>query len=180
LFRAADEEIDPLIPQTIQPYKQGQPDPDVKHVSNAEVSGLWFYFYLLRQRRFFVGTASYVFYAMLVTSFDTTLPLHIRESFNWGSLAAGLLFICLQLPGIILTPLSGTLKDRVGTRYPTGTGFLLIAPFFWLAGLPGASEVSWTSGSLETGKAVYVVSVTIIGCLFSLFNGSGFLEATCK
>lgn len=160
--------------------KQGRPDPDVRHISNAGVSGIWFYFYLLRQRRFVAGTASYDFYAMLLTSFDTTIPLHIRGSFNWGSLEAELLFICLQLPGIILTPLCGSLKDRVGTRYPTGTGVLLIAPFFWLVGLPGASESSWTSGSSTTVKAVNVVSVTAIGCSFSLFNGLGFLEATCK
>jgi nitrate/nitrite transporter NarK len=148
--------------------------------STIELSALGYLKYLFCQDRFVVGMVSYIFYSMLVTGFDTTLPLHIRATFHWGSLPAGLLFIGLQLPGILLTPLCGWLKDRVGTRYPTGMGFLLLTPLLWLVGVPGDRKFPWAGGDSTTGKVLYIVSITGVGCLFSLLNGLGFLEATCK
>ncbi|KAJ6126660.1 vesicular amine transporter [Penicillium sp. IBT 18751x] len=178
LDQAIDQEDDPLLPHSHHQKAKGQSHLESQPPSESKLSGIWFYVYFFRQRRFATATTSYAFYAMLVTSFDTTLPLHTRETFNWGTLPAGLLFIGLQVPGILLTPVCGALKDRVGTRYPTGIGFLLIAPFFGLLGVPGAREVSWASGDSTAGKAVYVVSVIMIGCFFSVFNGLAFLEAT--
>ncbi|KAJ5662493.1 vesicular amine transporter, partial [Penicillium maclennaniae] len=180
LDQAIDQEDDPLLPHSHHRNTKGLSHLESQPTSESKLSGIWFYVHFFRQRRFVTATTSYAFYAMLVTSFDTTLPMQIRVTFNWGTLPAGLLFIGLQVPGILLTPLCGALKDRVGTRYPTGIGFLLFAPFFGLLGIPGSREVSWASGDSTAGKVVYVVSVIMVGCFFSVFNGLAFLEATCK
>ncbi|RAL09380.1 vesicular amine transporter [Aspergillus homomorphus CBS 101889] len=172
-----DPERAPLLPRSLSTDSWRQ-----NHLAGVtpmqEQTGLRYYGVLFRQPRFTAAMTAYVFYAMLLASFDTTLPLHIRDVFGWGSLPAGLLFVGLQMPGIVLTPVCGWLKDRVGTRLPTGLGFLLVAPFLWLLGVPGDERFPWASGGSETGKALYAIAVVVIGCFFSALNGVGFLEAT--
>ncbi|KAF7590848.1 hypothetical protein BBP40_002317 [Aspergillus hancockii] len=51
-------------------------------------------------------------------------------------------------------------------------------PLLWLVGVPGDWRFPWASGDSAAGKVLYSVSVTAVGCLFSLLNGLGFLEAT--
>lgn len=58
---------------------------------------------------------------------DTVLPLFVRDVFNWNSTAAGLVFICLMVPGFA-SPLVGALADRWGARWPAFAGFALSIP----------------------------------------------------
>ncbi|KAF5860190.1 hypothetical protein ETB97_001833 [Aspergillus alliaceus] len=60
--------------------------------------------------------------------FNATLPLHVREVFHWGGMPSGLLFAALQAPRIVMAPLVGWLKDRVGTRFPTVFAFVGLTP----------------------------------------------------
>ncbi|PYH47054.1 MFS general substrate transporter [Aspergillus saccharolyticus JOP 1030-1] len=181
-----DPERAPLLSRTISTdswrHQRATPDPDPNGATatagTPEKSGLAYYSYLFRQPRFTAAITSYVFCAMLIASFDTTLPLHIRDVFGWGSAPAGLLFVGLQVPGILLTPACGWLKDRVGTRLPTGVGFLCLVPALWALGVPGDARFPWASGDTQTGMVLYVVAVVVIGCFFSPLNGVGFLEAT--
>ena len=143
----------------------------------GEKTGWAFYAYILRHRRFVAGVISYLTFAALISSFDTTLPLHVRDVFGWGSMLSGMMFFALQGPGIILSPLCGWLKDRVGTRWPTTVGFLALIPVMWLLGTPGDDRFPWANGG-QTGQVIYTVCVTMVGALTCLLNGAGTIEAT--
>ncbi|PLB42555.1 putative MFS multidrug transporter [Aspergillus candidus] len=148
-----------------------------EHRPMGEKTGWEFYAYIFRYRRFVAGVISYLTFAALISSFDTTLPLHVRDIFGWGSMLSGMMFFALQGPGIILSPLCGWLKDRVGTRWPTTVGFLALTPVMWLLGTPGDDRFPWANGG-QTGQAIYTVCVTLVGALTCLLNGAGTIEAT--
>ncbi|KAF7118905.1 hypothetical protein CNMCM5793_008541 [Aspergillus hiratsukae] len=150
----------PAVPETIE-----------------EKTGLQYYVYMFRHRRFVSGVLGYFVFAILISSFDTTLPLHVRDAFNWDSMPAGLMFLALQGPGIALSPLCGWLKDRVGTRIPTTVGFLGLAPLMWLLGVPGDKRFPWANEG-QRGQIIYAVDVTAVGIVSVLLNGVGVLEAT--
>lgn len=62
--------------------------------------------------------------AAILTSFDASLTIHLRNTFHWKSTQAGLVFISLIFPAF-LSPLVGMFADRHGGRYITATGFCL-------------------------------------------------------
>lgn len=62
--------------------------------------------------------------ATILTSFDASLTIHLRNTFHWKSTQAGLVFISLIFPAF-LSPLVGMLADRHGGRYIAATGFCL-------------------------------------------------------
>ncbi|EAL87177.1 MFS multidrug transporter, putative [Aspergillus fumigatus Af293] len=142
-----------------------------------EKTGLEYYVYMFRHRRFVTGVLGYFVFAILISSFDTTLPLHVRDAFDWDSMPAGLMFLALQGPGIALSPLVGWLKDRVGTQIPTTIGFLGLAPLMWLLGVPGDERFPWANQG-QRGPIIYAMDVTAVGIVSVLLNGVGVLEAT--
>lgn len=142
-----------------------------------ERTGLQFYITLFRHRRFVAGAVSYLVFAVITASFDTTLPLHVRDVFGWGSMPTGLLFVALQSPGIPLSPLIGWVKDRLGTRHPVAIGFLLLAPWMWLVGVPGDKRFPWANEG-DRGRIIYSVVVALIGVTICSLNGAGTMEAT--
>ncbi|KAI9925444.1 hypothetical protein MW887_005825 [Aspergillus wentii] len=158
----SDSEEDPLLPQT------GLAE---------EKTGWSFYACLFSQRRFLGGALCYVMFAILVSSFDATLPLHVRDAFNWGSMPAGLMFVALQAPGMVLAPFIGWLKDRVGTRDPTTLGFATLAPLVWLGGIPGDDRFPWANEG-DRGRVIYAIAMTGIGIMMVFLNGAGTMEAT--
>jgi MFS family permease len=62
--------------------------------------------------------------ATILTSFDASLTIHLRNTFHWKSTQAGLVFISLIFPAF-LSPLVGVIADRHGGRFITATGFCL-------------------------------------------------------
>jgi len=62
--------------------------------------------------------------ATILTSFDASLTIHLRNTFHWKSTQAGLVFISLIFPAF-LSPLVGIIADRKGGRIITATGFCL-------------------------------------------------------
>lgn len=76
-------------------------------------------------------------FGFLITIFNATVPLHVRDEFDWGGMQSGHVFAALQAPRLVMSPLVGWLKDRVGTRTPTAFGFAVLAPLIWLSGIPG-------------------------------------------
>jgi hypothetical protein len=144
-----------------------------------EKSGLSFYAFLLRQRRCVGGVTCYIVYSMIISGFDTTLPLHVRGAFNWDSGPSGLMFLALQGPGILLGPLAGTLKDHIGTRCPAVIAFFIIGPSIWLMGLPGDKRFPWFNNG-ERGQILYIICMIVIGCMKPMLNSIGTLELTCK
>ncbi|KAF9887346.1 hypothetical protein FE257_010341 [Aspergillus nanangensis] len=142
-----------------------------------EIKGLQFYRYVLCHRRLVGGIIAYMTSSLLVASFDATLPLHVRDVFGWGTSASGVMFLALQGPGVISSPLVGWLKDRVGSRWPTAIAFLGSAPFVWLLGVPGDDRFPWANVG-SRGETIYTIGAVVIGSVFSLSNGVGPIEAT--
>ena len=140
---------------------------------SGDISVTSFYRIILSQPRVLVGLASYMLHSSILASYNTTIPTHVRNIFGWGSLPTGMLFMGLQIPSIVLSPISGWARDKVGTRLPTGMGFILLAPLLWLLG-----AAHWL-GSKDTAKTVYVTVIITIGCVSNLLTSVGTIEITC-
>ncbi|KAK3360248.1 major facilitator superfamily domain-containing protein [Lasiosphaeria hispida] len=85
------------------------------------------YLELFRSRRIIAALLAVVVEAGIVFGCDTVLPLFVKDTFNWNPTAAGLIFICLMVPGFA-SPLVGKLADRYGAKWPTFAGFALTVP----------------------------------------------------
>lgn len=75
-----------------------------------------------------VGAAIYGIFVnvSILATFDSVLALFVKETFHWTSLAAGLIFLCLAIPGLS-GPLVGKLSDRFGPRWIAVSGCTLTA-----------------------------------------------------
>lgn len=113
------------------------------------------------------------------TSLYATLPLYIQDRFEWGPSHAGLLFAGLAVPGILLSPFAGWVRDRVGARYPAAISAVLHALFLGLSGIAGTDRFSW-SGAQTNGKEMYSASLIAIGILRPFLSGIAPAELTSK
>ncbi|CAG7920121.1 unnamed protein product [Penicillium olsonii] len=113
------------------------------------------------------------------TSLYATLPLYIHDRYEWGPSFAGLLFAGLAVPGILLGPFAGWVRDRVGARYPATIGAVLQALFLGLSGIAG-SDMFWWSGAQTGGKEIYSASLVVIGVLRPFVSGIAPAELTGK
>lgn len=149
------------------------------NAENKNISQAWFYYLILGQPRVVVGLLSYVIFSSLLSSYETTIPIHVQRAFNWTSLPAGLLFIGIQGPAIILAPLCGLIRDKVGTRLPTGLGFILLAPLLWLLGAADQTQFPWARTE-NAAKVTYILATIGIGCTQNLLASVGTVEITCE
>ncbi|PQE28964.1 hypothetical protein CJF30_00003989 [Rutstroemia sp. NJR-2017a BBW] len=86
-------------------------------------------FTLLASRRFAVAIGISLVQAALTSSFDTVLPLFVSDTFGWGSIGAGLIFVPIALPALV-SPVAGWMSDRYGPRWLAATSLLLACPWF--------------------------------------------------
>jgi MFS family permease len=133
------------------------------------------YWVMIRRRRVITALVADILFAMIIASFETTIPLHIKAVFGWQTLGAGLLFLLIQLPSLVLLVPAGWLKDKIGMRYPVTIGFLLFAPSLWLLGLPGADGFKWANRG-NAGQIIFIVSLLGIGVWRTLLIGFGAVE----
>jgi MFS family permease len=63
----------------------------------------------------------------VLAAFDGVLPLYVKRIFDWNSLNAGLIFLCLAVPALT-GPLVGKLVDKLGPRWIAVAGCTLTAP----------------------------------------------------
>ena len=66
--------------------------------------------------------------ATLLATFDATVPTLAQELFGFDSLKAGLIFIALVLPYLVLGPLAGWAVDRYGPKPAAVIGFGYLVP----------------------------------------------------
>ncbi|KAJ5373245.1 Tetracycline resistance protein TetA/multidrug resistance protein MdtG [Penicillium concentricum] len=111
------------------------------------------------------------------TSFHATLPLHVRETFGWGPGKTGFLFSCLIAPGLLLGPLAGWIRDRVGIRPPAVVALILQAVLQGLLGIAGSNRFSWANAQ-NWGETIYVASIMAIGATRPFMTGIGPTELT--
>lgn len=67
----------------------------------------------------------------LLTSFDATLPLFVKNTFEWDSIGAGLIFLPLVCASFF-GPVIGYLSDKYGPRWLATAGFIMGCPFLIL------------------------------------------------
>ncbi|EIT82975.1 major facilitator superfamily domain-containing protein [Aspergillus flavus] len=166
-----DGEQDPLLqnqPPRLEEDGEG---------SGSEVRGWRFHVRLFRVPRFSAGVFCAFVYAVLVGCFESTLAVHVRAVFGWGALHVGVLLALIQGPGMLLAAPVGWMKDRIGSRAPTAVGLFGLLPFVVLLGVPG-SGLFPGMGVQGWEKSLYVGCMASIGCLLSLLNGVGSMQAT--
>lgn len=130
-----------------------------------------FYSVMLRNPQIIASIFNTLIMSTVLASFDTTLPLHVRAVFGWGSLPVGLLFLGLNLPAIVLGPAIGWTRDHLGLHWPTTIGWALTTPLLWLMAVPG-EELPW--GKLEKGgQGVFIGAIVGLGFAFALTRGAG-------
>ncbi|KAL4799555.1 MFS general substrate transporter [Aspergillus venezuelensis] len=132
------------------------------------------YWMMLCKRRVVSAVIGEMLLAMLISSFEATIPLHIKHVFHWESLQAGMLFLLLQAPSLILAFPAGWLKDYYGMHVPVTVGFLLMAPSLWLLGVPGSGIFAWANH--RAGQVIYIVTLVSIGVSRTLVLGLGGVE----
>lgn len=76
--------------------------------------------------------------AVLLGSFDATVPLVAREYFAFDSLKAGILFLPLGAFDLLLGPVFGWAVDRYGTKIVAVGSYTYLIPAFVLLRLPHA------------------------------------------
>lgn len=126
-----------------------------------------FYYVVLRDGRLLTSTATTIVYSVIIAGFEATLPLYFRHRFHSGSTFIGLMFLVIQTPSVVLNPLTGWLRDRVGTRWPTVIGWVLLSPLLWLLAAPvgGHDEM-----------ATFISAMIGIGLTLPLLSGAGFIQ----
>ncbi|KAI9646631.1 hypothetical protein NHQ30_004627 [Ciborinia camelliae] len=97
------------------------------------------------------------------TSFNATLPLQVQETFGWGPSMIGFLFAALVVPGVLIGPLAGWVRDRVGARLPAIVCSILQAVVLGLLGI---------TGSKTSGGTTYMASIVVIGALRPFVSGN--------
>ncbi|CAG8905880.1 unnamed protein product [Penicillium egyptiacum] len=114
------------------------------------------------------------------TSFHATLPLHVEENFGWGPSTTGLLFAGLVVPGVLIGPVAGWVRDRIGTQRPAVVCSILQAIMLGLMGTAG-SDIPWASAQ-AMGKPIYIASIIAIGTFRPFVSGIAPVElaATAK
>jgi MFS family permease len=82
------------------------------------------------------------------------LPLFVKNTFNWSSTAAGLIFITVMVPGFF-SPLVGMVSDRYGAKWPALAGFVASIPLFVC--------LRFVTENTLTDKALLCVLLSLLG-----------------
>lgn len=138
-----------------------------------------FYAVMLRDVGIWTSILNSIVHAGIRAGFNTTLPVYLRDTFDWGPSSAGAIFFVLLVPVVFLSPVLGRVRDRVGVRNPTTIGWVILFPFLCCLGIPG-SGISWLSGSKRVEEAVFVVCICGIGLIMPCVHGAGALHMRSK
>ncbi|KAF2158517.1 hypothetical protein M409DRAFT_30986 [Zasmidium cellare ATCC 36951] len=116
-------------------------------------------------------------FSMIISGFDTTLPVHLRDEFGWRPAPIGSIFLGIQVPSMIMAPMVGWLRDRIGLRWPTALGWLCSAPLFWFLGVPSQDNFLGV-GAGTKGQAAFVATIIALGIIWSFVRGAGTFQLT--
>lgn len=138
-----------------------------------------FYRVVLSHPRALTAMACHMTSSLVVTSLDTTLPLHVIRDFGWNTAQMSFMFFLIQIPQLALGTFTGALKDKHGTKVATGIGYLLTGFLLWLLGTPGNDGFSFI-GSGQRGQIIYSSTLLALGFARSLTIGTGIIEMTSE
>ena len=108
--------------------------------------------------------------ATLLATFDATVPTLAQEFFGFDSLEAGLIFIALVLPYLVLGPVAGWAVDRYGTKPAAVIGFGYLVPVLILLRLVRAGGRSQV--------IIYCAILALCGVGMGLIGSPSIVEAS--
>ena len=76
--------------------------------------------------------------AALLAAFDSTIPTHAQDLYDFDSLKSSILFAPLGAFNLVFGPLAGWAVDRYGTKPAAVFGYAYLVPFLALLRLPSA------------------------------------------
>lgn len=117
--------------------------------------------YCLQNPRLLVALLLAFVQASLLGMYDATIPTEASDLLDFSSLKAGLLFIALDIPYLVLGPVAGWAVDKYGAKPAAVFGFGYLVPVLVLLRLP--------SSSIVDGKK----ATTILWCAMLALNGVG-------
>lgn len=149
---------------------------DKTNTSHDTHSGQGFYQSMLTDIRVLTALLNNLVFSIMISGFDTTLPLHCRSEFGSGTFSVSMIFLALQSPALILNPVIGWLRDRVGVRYPTTAGWFLLAPLLWLLGNSQFKGVMPDTMAIP----IFVATILSIGIISVFIRGADTIQLICK
>ncbi|KAI1505197.1 major facilitator superfamily domain-containing protein [Biscogniauxia marginata] len=111
--------------------------------------------------------------ASLLAVFDATIPTEAQSLFNFSSLKAGLLFIALDVPYLILGPVCGWAVDRFGTKPAAVIGFGYMVPVLILLRLVSDQILSGPSNVI-----LYCSILALNGIGLAIIGSPSIVEAS--
>ena len=113
--------------QPSKPYRDDEHSPLLENGPSQKKSRMPTILVLLGTPRLLAAIYGIFVNVSILAAFDGVLPLYVESLFHWGSLAAGLVFLCLAVPALT-GPLVGKLSDKVGPRWIAVAGCTMTAP----------------------------------------------------
>lgn len=117
--------------------------------------------YCLSDTRLLAAEAVAFTQASLLAVFDATLPTEAQELFGFDSLQAGLLFMPLVLPYLLLGPIAGKAVDKYGPKSAATLGMAYLVPMLVLLRIPHAD-----GGTPEIVKFCVITALCGVGLGF--------------
>jgi len=108
--------------------------------------------------------------AVLLGTFDSTIPTEVHDLFDFDSLKVGLLFMPLVLPFLLFGPLAGKFVDKKGPKLAASIGFgFLVLPLILL-------RLPHEGGDGEIAK--FCVFLAMCGIGMALISAPSIVEAS--
>lgn len=126
--------------------------------------------YCLKDPRLLVALLLAFVQATLLATFDATIPTEAQQLFSFDSLKAGLLFIALVLPYLVLGPVAGWAVDRYGPKPAATIGFGYLVPVLILLRLVRAGG--------KTQIIIYCVLLSLCGLGMGVIGSPSIVEAS--
>lgn len=144
----------------------------IKHEPNKFVRSVPI-LYCLRNPRLLMAFGLSFIQAILLAVFDATIPTEAQTLFGFNSLKAGLLFIALDVPYLILGPIAGWAVDKYGTKPAAVIGFSWLVPVLILLRLPAEGLESGTNNII-----LYCAILSLNGVGLAIIGSFSFVEAS--
>ena len=117
--------------------------------------------YCLSDMRVAVALLMALVQAMILSMADATVPTEAKSLLGFSSLGAGLLFVALGIPDLLIGPIAGRAVDKYGTKPAAVFGFAFLVPVLVLMRLP-------VDGVVDGQK-----NILILWCTMLALNGAG-------
>ncbi|RAL15771.1 MFS transporter [Aspergillus homomorphus CBS 101889] len=126
---------------------------------------------LLASGRMMTSMWAYFIISLVLTSFDSVLPLFVEQTFGWGQSGQGLIFIAISVPQIF-DPGVGYIIDHWGQsrRYMAAGGFF--------AAIPSLACLRFVTDDTMEDKVLMCALLLLVGTCVCLIMSPVMVEAT--